>query len=218
MALYILLAIVIIISAIIYIPIDVAFGASYLEKDAKIRLSLQYFLIKLKILPPEKKKPKKPKKKKPKEETEEKEEKPKKEKKKQPLSVTIEFVREVLDECMGDVVNLIKHLFTHTLQTKKFLLKGKFGTGNPMYTGLAYGAASGAVYNLVSFIDRHSKLYEWDVDLQADFEGAAIEGETEIIIRTRIAYILKLAGMAIVIGIKILLINRRVKRNAGKQG
>lgn len=211
-ALYIILAIAAVIAIIIYIPIDVAFGASYFEKDANVRLGIQYFLIKIKILPPEKKKPKK---KKPKEE---KEEKPKKEKKKQPLSVTIEFVREVLDECMGDVINLIKHLFTHTLQTKKFLLKGKFGTGNPMYTGIAYGAASGAVYNLVSFIDRHSKLYEWSVDLQADFENTAIEGETEIIIRTRIAYLLKLVGMALILGIKILIINRRVKKNAGKQG
>ena len=216
-ALYIILAIAAVIAIIIYIPIDVAFAASYYEKENKILLGIKYFLIKIQILPPEKKKPKKPKKKKQKEEeTEEKEEKPKKEKKKQPLSVTLEFAKEVIDECMGDIINLIKHLFTHTLQTKKFLIKGKFGTGNPMYTGLAYGGTSAAVYNLVSFIDRHSKLYEWSVDLTPDFNAAGAEGETEIIIRTRIAYILKLAGMAIVIGIKILLINRRVKRNAGE--
>lgn len=215
-ALYIILIVLAVIALIIYIPIDVAFAASYYEKSNKIRLGIKYFLIKVQIIPKEKNKPQKPKKKKPKEETEEKEEKPKKEKKKQPLSVTLEFAKEVIDECMGDIINLIKHLFTHTLQTKKFLIKGKFGTGNPMYTGLAYGGASAAVYNLVSFIDRHSKLYEWSVDLRPDFNAAGAEGETEIIIRTRIAYILKLAGMAGVIGIKILIINRRVKRNAGE--
>ena len=216
-ALYIILIVLAVIALIIYIPIDVAFSASYYENKNKIRLGIQYFLIKLQIIPKEKKKPQIPKKKKPdEEETEEKEEKPKKEKKKQPLSVTLEFAKEVIDECMGDIINLIKHLFTHTLQTKKFLIKGKFGTGNPMYTGIAYGGASAAVYNLVSFIDRHSKLYEWSVDLQPDFNAAGAEGETEIIIRTRIAYILKLAGMAGIIGIKILLINRRVKKNAGE--
>ena len=208
-ALYIILAIAAVIAIIIYIPIDAAFAVSYMEKDAKVRFGISYFLVKIQILPPPEKKPKKEKKEKPKEE--EKKEKPEKEKK--PLSWTIEFAKTVIDECMDDVLKIIKHLFTHTLQTKRFYLSGTFGTGNPMYTGLAYGAASASVYNLVSFIDRHSKLYEWDVDIKADYDRLVAEGEAEIIIRTRIAYLLKLVFMALLLLIKIWRINRRLNKN-----
>lgn len=82
-----------------------------------------------------------------------------------------------------------------------------------MYTGIAYGSASAAIYNLVSFIDRNSKLYEWKVNIEPDFDSLCIEGEAELIIRTRAAYIIRLVGMAAAIGIKIILINRRIKKN-----
>lgn len=217
-ALCIVLIIAALIALIVLIPIDLAFKVNYYDNNSEITLGITYFLLKIPIIPPKTKEKKKNKKKKPeekKDEEEEKEDKPPKAKK--PLNVTIRLARTVWEECAPDAVKLIKHLFGHTLQTRKFKISALFGTGNPMNTGLAYGAASAALYNLIAFIDTHSKLYEWSIDLQPDFERAMVQGAAEITIRTRIAYVLKLAFMAGILILKILKINRRINKNATEQ-
>lgn len=213
-AVYVILIIAAVIALIALIPIDAAFTASYLDNSTDIILGITYSFLKIPIIPAPKKKPKKKKPKKP--EKEEDTKKEKKEKPKKPLKLQIKIAKDIADECLGDAVNLVKHLFTHTLQTKLFKLQATFGTGNPMYTGIAYGTASAAIYNLVGFIDNHSKLYEWSVDLKPDFEKAVVEGRADVTIRTRIAYIIKLALMAGVLILKVIMINRRVTNNATK--
>ena len=54
-ALYIILIIVAVIALIIFIPIDISFAISYIEKNTDIKLTVSYFPIKLKILPAKKK-------------------------------------------------------------------------------------------------------------------------------------------------------------------
>ncbi|MBQ3461940.1 MAG: DUF2953 domain-containing protein [Clostridia bacterium] len=206
-ALYIILIIVAVIALIIFIPIDISFAISYIEKNTDIKLTVSYFPIKLKILPA-KKKEEKP-------EDDKKEKKPKKEKdkEKQPLSKTIEFAKAVLEETLDDILGLIRHFFAKTLRVRQFLISAKIGTGDPMYTGIAYGAANAFIYELLGFIDHHTKLDKWNVQLDTDFDSFVIDADASVIVRTRIAYILKLGFMAALILIKILKINRRIKKN-----
>lgn len=208
-ALYIILAIVAVIALIIFIPIDAAFSVAYIEKNADIKLTVSYFPVKIKILPA-KKKEDKPKEEEPPKEEEEKEKKPKE---KQTLSKTIEFARAVFEETLDDILHLIYHLFAHTLRVRKFFITAKIGTGDPMYTGIAYGAANAFIYKLLGFIDRHTKLDKWNVDLDTDFDSFVIDASADLVIRTRIAYILKLGFMAALILFKIYRINRRIKKN-----
>ncbi|MBQ6530700.1 MAG: DUF2953 domain-containing protein, partial [Clostridia bacterium] len=142
-----------------------------------------------------------------------KKEKEKKEKEKQPLSKTIEFAKAVLEETLDDILGLIRHFFAKTLRVRQFLISAKIGTGDPMYTGIAYGAANAFIYELLGFIDHHTKLDKWNVQLDTDFDSFVIDADASVIVRTRIAYILKLGFMAALILIKILKINRRIKKN-----
>ena len=206
-ALYIILIIVAVIALIIFIPIDISFAVSYIEKNTDIKLTVSYFPIKLKILPAKKKEEK------PEDDKKEKKPKKEKEKEKQPLSKTIEFAKAVLEETLDDILGLIRHFFAKTLRVRQFLISAKIGTGDPMYTGIAYGAANAFIYELLGFIDHHTKLDKWNVQLDTDFDSFVIDADASVIVRTRIAYILKLGFMAALILIKILKINRRIKKN-----
>ena len=206
-ALYIILIIVAVIALIIFIPIDISFAISYIEKNTDIKLTVSYFPIKLKILPAKKKEEK------PEDDKKEKNPKKEKEKEKQPLSKTIEFAKAVLEETLDDILGLIRHFFAKTLRVRQFLISAKIGTGDPMYTGIAYGAANAFIYELLGFIDHHTKLDKWNVQLDTDFDSFVIDADASVIVRTRIAYILKLGFMAALILIKILKINRRIKKN-----
>ncbi|MBR0469764.1 MAG: DUF2953 domain-containing protein [Clostridia bacterium] len=206
-ALYIILIIVAVIALIIFIPIDISFAISYIEKNTDIKLTVSYFPIKLKILPAKKKEEK------PEDDKKEKKPKKEKEKEKQPLSKTIEFAKAVLEETLDDILGLIRHFFAKTLRVRQFLISAKIGTGDPMYTGIAYGAANAFIYELLGFIDHHTKLDKWNVQLDTDFDSFVIDADASVIVRTRIAYILKLGFMAALILIKILKINRRIKKN-----
>lgn len=206
-ALYIILSVAAVIALIVFIPIDVAFSVSYTEKKTGVKLVLKYFPLRIKILPSEKK-----------DKPEKKEDKPKKKKKKdgaqkQPLSKTFELAKAVFDEMRHDIANLIDHLFRRTLMVKNFYISAVIGMSDPMITGISYGAANTFIYGLLGFIENHSKLGKWNVELGTDFESGATDAQADIVIRTRIAYIISFVFKAALIILKILKINRRIKKN-----
>ncbi len=207
-AVYIVLIIAAVIALIIFIPIDAAFSVSYAEKNADVCLTVKYFPIKLNILPAKVKKDIK-------KDAEKDAEKEKKdiEKSKRPLSQTIELAREVIDVTWDDIKKLIRDLFARTLAVKKFYVSAKIGTGDAMYTGIAYGAANAFIYGLLGFIENHTRLYDWRVDINANYDGFVIEGGADITVRTRISSVLVIGFKAAVILLKILKINRRLKNN-----
>ncbi len=206
-AVYIVLIIAAVIALIIFIPIDAAFSVSYAEKNADVRLTVKYFPIKLSILPAKVKKDA--------EKAADDAEKEKKdiEKSKRPLSQTVELAREVIDVTWDDIKKLIRDLFARTLAVKKFYVSAKIGTGDAMYTGIAYGAANAFIYGLLGFIDNHTRLDDWRVDIDADYNGFVIEGGADITVRTRISSVLVIGFKAAIILLKILKINRRLKNN-----
>ena len=202
-ALYIVLIVLAVIMLIFLIPADFIIEFSYNNEGNKGSVIVKYLFLKFKILPAEEKVKK--------EEKEMEEEEPSgKEKNTRGL---INLVREVYRELKQDIFRVAGHFFRRTIRIKELNISARFGTGDPMYTGIATGAVNAAVYNSVSFIDRHMTLDNWNVSLDADFDNACFAAGIYMKIRTRILYALKLGMMAAVLLLKIQRINRRIKKN-----
>lgn len=198
-ALYIALIILAVIMIIILIPADCVIDFSYNNEKNNGNVVIKYLFLKFRILPPEKKKEEVSEEKKPKD--------------KKDIIGQLEFGKAVYGELKQDILKIINHFFNRTIRIKELNISSRFGTGDPMYTGIAAGAANAAVYNAVAFIDRHMTLDEWNVSLDADFDNACIAAGIYIKIRTRILYALRLGMMAAVLLLKIQKINRRMKKN-----
>ncbi len=203
-ALYIILIILAVIMLIMFIPVDCVIDISYNDDENRGNIIVRYAFLKIKILPSE------PKEEKDEEPSEEEEEKPKKEK---DIKATINLVKTIYTELKDEIFGLIGHLLSRTIRIKELNISSKFGTGDPMYTGIVTGTVNAAVYNTVSLIDRKMKLDKWNVSLDADFDNACLSAGLYCKIRTRIAYVLKVGLMAVVLLLKILRINRRIKKN-----
>lgn len=201
-ALYIVLIVLAVIMLIFLIPADFIIEFSYNNEGNKGSVIVKYLFLKFKILPAEEKVKK--------EEKEMEEEPSGKEKNTRGL---INLVREVYRELKQDIFRVAGHFFRRTIRIKELNISARFGTGDPMYTGIATGAVNAAVYNGVSFIDRHMTLDNWNVSLDADFDNACFAAGIYMKIRTRILYALKLGMMAAVLLLKIQRINRRIKKN-----
>lgn len=202
-ALYIILIILAVIMLIMFIPVDCVIDISYNDDENRGNIIVKYAFFKMKILPSEPKEEKE-------EPTEETEEKPKKER---DIKAVINLVKTVYTELKDEIFGLIGHFFKRTIRIKELNISAKFGTGDPMYTGIVTGTVNAAVYNAVSLIDRKMKLDRWNVSLDSDFDNACLSAGLYCKIRTRIAYVLKLGLMAAIILLKILRINRRIKKN-----
>ena len=202
-ALYIVLIVLAVIMLIFLIPADFIIEFSYNNEGNKGSVIVKYLFLKFKILPAEEKVKK--------EEKEMEEEEPSGKGKN--TSGLINLVREVYRELKQDIFHVAGHFFRRTIRIKELNISAQFGTGDPMYTGIATGAVNAAVYNSVSFIDRHMTLDNWNVSLDADFDNACFAAGIYMKIRTRILYALKLGMMAAVLLLKIQRINRRIKKN-----
>jgi len=203
-ALYIILIILAVIMLIMFIPVDCVIDISYNDDENRGNIIVKYAFVKIKILPSE------PKEENDEEPTEEAEEKRKKER---DIKATINLVKTVYTELKDEIFGLIGHFFKRTIRIKELNISAKFGTGDPMYTGIVTGTVNATVYNAVSLIDRKMKLDKWNVSLDSDFDNACLGAGLYCKIRTRIAYVLKLGLMAAIILLKILRINRRIKKN-----
>ena len=203
-ALYIILIILAVIMLIMFIPVDCVIDISYNDDENRGNIIVKYAFVKIKILPSE------PKEEKEEDVVEETEEKPKKEK---DIKAVINLVKTVYTELKDEIYKVIGHYFKRTIRIKELNISSKFGTGDPMYTGIVTGTVNAAVYNAVSLIDRKMKLDKWNVSLDSDFDNACLSAGLYCKIRTRIAYVLKIGLMAAIILLKILRINRRIKKN-----
>ncbi len=207
-ALYIILIILAVIMLLFLIPIDLRIRLSCGENGSEGVINVSYGFIKYTILPAKKKdKSEKAKEKK------EKEEKTKKDKDEKKQGNTLLLVKNVYTSLKDDIVKLINKFLKKTLRIKELNISSRFGTGDAMYTGIAYGTASSFVYGLVSLADRHMTLDKWNVSLDADFDRACFSGGFYVKIRTRIMYALSLGISAAILLLKIEKINRRIRKN-----
>ncbi len=205
-ALHITLIIIAVISLVIMMPVDCVIDLSYNSEKNRGNIVLKYALWRFTILPAT---PKEEKDIKDVEKDVEKEVK----KEEKDLKNLLRLVKTVYEELRHDIIKLIKHLFQRTICIKELNISSKFGTGNPMYTGIVTGAVNSTVYNTVSWIDRHMELDKWNVSLDGDFDNACLDAGIYCVVRTRIAYVIKVGVMAGIVLLKIVKINRRIKKN-----
>ena len=120
----------------------------------------------------------------------------------------------IVYECLKkDILNLLDYIICHAIKIKELNVSSKFGTGNPMYTGIATGAVNAGVYNIVGWIDRRMKLEKWDVSLDADFNNACLDMDIYCKLRTNCLYVLTIGFKTVKVVLKIQKINRRIKEN-----
>lgn len=121
--------------------------------------------------------------------------------------------KEVYKQLKKDILNLLDYIICHAIKIKELNVSSKFGTGNPMYTGIATGAVNAGVYNAVGWIDRRMKLEKWDVSLDADFNNACLDVGVYCKLRTNCLYVLTIGFKTVKVVLKIQKINRRIKEN-----
>lgn len=208
-ALYIILIILAVVMILLIVPAECVIKISYNDGDTNNIFFIRYAFLKFKLLPAEKSEVKKEKR----TEKDSDKQKEKTDDKGNDIKAVIKLGKCIYTELKQDIFNIVNHFFKHTIRVRELNISSDFGTGDPMYTGIAAGAVNAAVYNAVSFIDRHMTLDKWNVSLNADFDNAVVSAGIYAKIRTRIIYIFKIGFMAAVLLVKIQKINRRIKKN-----
>ncbi|MCC8160594.1 MAG: DUF2953 domain-containing protein [Oscillospiraceae bacterium] len=207
-ALYIALIVIAVIMILLLIPADCVIDVSYRDGENQNSVIIKYAFLKFRVIPAVKDE----------EKIEEKEEKKKDNKDKQDkkgnnIFGLIKTVQAIFTEIKQDISKLLKYMISRGVRIKELNISSKFGTGDPMYTGMATGAANAFVYNAVSWADNNMRLDKWNVSLEPDFDNAGLAAGVYCKIRTRCIYILKIGVMAALLLLKILKINRRIKRD-----
>ena len=206
-ALYIILAVVAVIMLLLLIPADCILEFSYNNKENNGAVIIKYAFLKFKIFPNDRVE----------EEVENEEETTDKEEKQEKSDILgiITLIKEVYKQLKKDILNLLDYIICHAIKIKELNVSSKFGTGNPMYTGIATGAVNAGVYNAVGWIDRRMKLEKWDVSLDADFNNACLDMGIYCKLRTNCLYVLTIGFKTVKVVLKIQKINRRIKVNDG---
>lgn len=204
-AFYIILAVVAVIMILLLIPADCFFEFSY-NKESNGWVIIKYAFLKFNIYPNKKL-----------EKKVERDEKNvdkdiKKEEETGALGI-ITFIKEVYKQLKKDILNLFDYILCHAIKIKELNISSKFGTGNPMYTGILTGSINAGIYNIIGWIDREMKLDKWNVALDSDFDKACLEFGVYCRLRTNCLYILAIGLKAIKVILKIQRINRRIKEN-----
>jgi len=198
-------AVIVLLVFIAVMPITVPLRVAFEEKHGDIQFTIKYLFIKIQLIPPrvtakEIKKDEKP----------PEEEKPKKRKiTDKDIEETIEVVKKLLriaQALVDDLLHLLGVLMTKDIIIHNFELELRMGTGDPMYTGMAVGAADGIVYPLIGLIDNTMQLKSFNIDIVPDWNNPVFSGSFYIKISINIARILRLVGMLIPMAIKALII------------
>ena len=193
LAVYIIAGILLLLLIISLIPADAVFTFAYEDKVNGLEFFIKYLFIKIKVLPPKPKKEKVgPDENKKKDKNESKQKKTVKSK-----AASVKKLYRLIKALSADIQKLITQLISKTFRIKSFILETRIGTEDPMYTGLAVGAANGFIYNLLGMIDRNMKLDKFSVTITPEWENQIFEGGVYVKIRTSIFNILRLAFMLI---------------------
>lgn len=206
-ALYIVLIILAVIMLLFALPIDCVINVSYNDTENMGEIIVKYLFLKFKIFPSEKEAEEAA------EDAEQEVEKEEPEKDKKDPAGVVKFGKTVYTEFKDDILDILNFFFRKTIRVKELNISSVFGTGDPMYTGIALGAANAAVYNAIGVIDRNMKLDKWHVVINGDFDKACIAAGVYMKIRTNCLYIIKLGIMVAILLLGIQKINRRIKEN-----
>lgn len=178
MAVYLIIAVVLIVFAILLsAPASIDFSFVWNEEIKRTSIKFRYLFIKKNL---NGKKPEK-----------NKVEKNKAEKKKK-SKYTLDDVRDgvgqaitVFKEIKADIKKLLGYAKNRLVVIRSLDVNADFDTKNPMNTGILTGGINGGAYTAMSFIDRNMNLKKWSIRITPLFENrdyfdVSIEGIIEI--------------------------------------
>ncbi len=202
-AFYIIISLMAVIMLILLIPADCIIDFSYNNEENRGSIIIKYLFFKFKLFPTAQKA----------EEAEEEVEEKELPEDKKDIWGLIKFARTVYHEFKQDIYVIVRSFFKNTIRVKELNISAHFGTGDPMYTGIAAGAVNAAVYNAVAAADRHMVLDRWKVSLEPDFDNACICAGIYMKIRISIISAVSLGIRAAVLFMRIQKMDRRIKEN-----
>lgn len=102
-----------------------------------------------------------------------------------------------------DIFKLLNYTFEKALAISELNISAKIGTGEPMYTGIVYGAANAAVFGFLGAADRKMKIKKQHTDIKADFDNAVLSAGIYAVVYTRAVHLYYLAARALIMYIKL---------------
>ncbi len=135
------------------------------------------------------------------------------EKKKIELKGMVKLAGTIRSELGDDILELLNYIFIKSIRIRELNISLRLGTGDAMYTGIAVGAANAAAYNMLAFIDKHTRLDEHNVSIEGDFDNERVSAGLRGTIRTSGINIIILGVKAAALLLKIQKINRRMQKN-----
>lgn len=126
---------------------------------------------------------------------------------------TLKKARNVYSVLKKDIRQLVNYILTRALSVKSLNISAVLGTGDPMYTGILYGAVNAAVYGALGAADAKMKIKKYHVDIKSDFDNARLAAGIYAVIYTRLVHLYYAAAKAIIIFMKIKKTLREVEEH-----
>lgn len=104
------------------------------------------------------------------------------------IYIVLEILKESKNDIKAVIVKSARYFARHGVKIREMNFSAKFGTGDPAYTGVLCGAAYTTVYNAVGYLDRHTRLVKWSVDMSPDFDNACFSAGIYMQLSTNAAH------------------------------
>lgn len=102
-----------------------------------------------------------------------------------------------------DILKLLNYVFQKALAVSELNVSAVIGTGNPMYTGIVYGAVNAAVFGFLGAADRKMKIKQQHTEIKADFDKPTFSAGIYAVVYTRAIHLYYLAARSLVLYIKL---------------
>lgn len=199
-ALYILLMVSAVLGLIAYIPVRIQISANADEQS----VVLKYAFLKTVMYPPSSKEKTK--------KTKETKEQDNKEEKNKGFG----FVLGLWGKGKGEIFLFLKrftaYLVRHGIKIYELNLSGRFGIGDPAYTGILSGAVYSAVYGFTGKLKAKGKLRKYSINITPDFDNECLKLGVYTELRTRFAHCIILFAIALNHGLRLWKIYRKARK------
>lgn len=201
-ALYVIAAILLLILIILILPVRAVLKFCADEKS----VYLQILFVKIPLYP----KTEIDKDVKKEAEHEEKQDEEREKKKGLPANV-FELAWEMRSDIKKCINKLLQYFILHAVKIDKLNIYFKFGTGDPMYTGLVCGAVYPFVYNSAAMLEDKKILKKWYADIRPDFDSATLNASIYTVLKTRIFHLAVIIHIVLNLAIRFLILKRKKK-------
>lgn len=183
MAVFIILAIVLLLAFFMFIPVKIQFFIKKTEQDNKTEIRIKYLFFKFS-----------------------KKEKLKKTdniKSAPERNLSFVIVKDIYTSSKKDILSIVSYLKKKAVLLENIDFELDFGYQDAASTGMMTGIINGAAYNIVSILCNNLKVITWDIRITPDFENEKFDAKLCCIAKIKTAHIIVVGLMALKILFKI---------------